>query len=193
MEQGIKVWLGLGIPILAGLIAAAAAVYSLSRQIRQQNELERKKVEAGYYTKALEVINAPADMLMKLAQDQHEFKNRLKIAPDQRLANYEASRTFNVEFQQSIKSYSDAMLKATYFAEMIEDGSALRKNGTNELFDALMSAQDAGVELMQIVPDAISEKIPIADLSKNPLYQRSEAASHAAAKAIIRRLKEMYR
>jgi len=180
------------IPILAGLIAAAVAIHSLSRQIQQQNELERKKVETSYLMKALDDINAPADMLMKLAQDTHEWKNRLKIAPEDKLANYEASRVFNVEFQQHVKSYSDAMLKVTYFAELIEDNSVLRKGGRNELFDALRAAQDAAVALLQIVPDAQSETIPLAELSKHPLYQKSEAMSHAAAKAIIRRLQEVY-
>jgi uncharacterized membrane-anchored protein YhcB (DUF1043 family) len=191
-EWKLSTGISLTIPVLVGLITAAAAIYALSLQLQQQNELERKRVEASYLTKALDKINSPADLLMKLAQDEHEFKNRLKIAPNDKLPNYEAGRAFGVEFQQGIKSYSDAMLTATYFSELIEDGSVLRKGGRNELFDALMASQDAGVALLQITPDAQSEKIPIAQLSTHPLYQKSEAASHVAAKAIIRRLQEIY-
>jgi hypothetical protein len=43
------------------------------------------------------------------------------------------------------------MLRATYFAELIDAESKLRKNGRNELFDALTAAHDSGVALMQIV------------------------------------------
>jgi ABC-type transport system involved in cytochrome bd biosynthesis fused ATPase/permease subunit len=179
------------VSVLLGLLSASVAIFSLAYQIRQQNELEQKRVEATYLTKALDVVHAPSDLLMKLAIDNHEFKNRLKVSQD-KLSNYEAERVFNESFQRNTTAYSDAMMNASYFAEMIEPESSQRKNGKNELFDAILRAQDASVALYQITPDAISERIPIADLSKHPLYVQADVAGREAAKAIVRRLQELY-
>lgn len=180
------------LPVFLGLVSAAVAIYSLSSQIRQQNELESKRVEATYLTKALDIVHTPTDLVMKLAIDNHEFKNRLKLSPETKLPNYEAGRAFNESFQHGTKAYSDAMMKASYFAELIEPDSRLRKNGRNELHDAIVQAQDATVALYQIVPDAISERIPIGHLQQQQLYARADAANREAAKAIVRRLQELY-
>jgi hypothetical protein len=128
---------------------------------------------------------------MKLAIDNHEFKNRLKVSQD-KTSNYEAERIFNESFQNNSTAYSDAMMRASYFAELIEPQSSLRKGGRNELLDAIMRAQDASVALYQIIPDAISERIPIAQLSQQPTYVRADTANREAAKAIVRRLQELY-
>jgi len=180
------------LPILGGLISAIVVIYSLWSQIRQQNELERKRVEATYLAKALDVVHTPSDVVMKLAIDNHEFKNRLKVSPETKVANYEAGRVFNESFQQSTRAYSDAMTKASYFAELIEPESSLRKGGRNELFEVMVRAQDATVALYQLVPDAISERIPLAQLSQQPLYVRADAANREAGKAMVRRLQELY-
>lgn len=185
-------WLTTFIPILVSVIATCGAIWSLSRQIAQQNELERKKVEATYLLKALDTVSAPGDILTKLAQDTHELKNRIKVLPADRTGNYDASYANLVVLQRSMKEYSDAMLRATYFAELIEADSVLRARGRNELFDALQAAQDAAVELMKIVPDVLPERVPIDQLGNHPLYRASEAANHRAARAIITRLSEIY-
>ena len=50
------------VPIALGLLSAAVAVSSLSCQIKEQNELERKRVEATYLMKALDVVHTPSDL-----------------------------------------------------------------------------------------------------------------------------------
>ena len=85
------------------VIATSAAIWSLSCQLQQQNELERKKVEASYLSKHWTQSTDLAISLMRPAQDTHELKNRIKALPAERAANYDASYLNHIELQRSMK------------------------------------------------------------------------------------------
>lgn len=184
---GRRAWL---VFVVVAAIAPTVALFTLAWQLRQQNSLERKRVETTYLLKALDVVHTPTDILMQVAIDTRMLDQTFgKIPEQQHRERFDSSAS---QFQTGIRKYSDAMMTAGYFAELIEPESTLRRNGMNQLFASIRAAEDASVALIEIAPAVRARQIPVETLAQHPRYRAADAANREAAKTIVRRLQELY-
>jgi hypothetical protein len=172
---------------LVPALVAGIPVLVLAFQLRQQNRLERKRIEAEYLRRALEVLDLPFQVMMRV-------NARCNVIAFQRrqgeMRDYEDQvLTLGAEWESATDKHLSALAAAISFA---------KEARRDELVRALDAASDTAIELRYIIIDALDRTRldqparDSPDIQDDDRFTKAAKARGWASRALVARIHEIY-
>jgi hypothetical protein len=175
---------------LVPVLVASVSILILAGQVRQQNRLERKKIEVEYLRQVLEVLQAPLQVLQKIQDMADELVLKRHTKQLSQLEVIHEMRALSREWSQTLQEFDRKLaIVLAYAAEQ----------KLHDLQNTLQYAFNTAHKLEQVVADAIkrgAEGPPM--FSTDITYPTDgEVAEYLKAQIvtsgrIVRRIKELY-
>ena len=183
-------WIEL-VKISVPILLAWVPLLVLARQIRQQNRLERARVEVEYLRKALEVLDLP---IRTMAQVQTQADQVIVGQAHDGLTVEQTERKFRqiaADWDSALEKHGATLHVALAFAH---------EQGERELGESLAEASRTGHELGMSVMRAVEpmmnlesrDILPGKEIVKRPEMQQAIQAWQRAAVLIVRRIRRLY-
>jgi hypothetical protein len=172
---------------LVPALVAGIPVLVLSFHLLQQNRLERKKIEAEYLRRALEVLDLPFQVMMRVNSRCNviAFQRRRAQLPD-----YEDQvLALGAEWETASDKHLSTLVVAISFANEAK---------RHDLAAALDAASDTAIDLRYIVVDALDRTRLDKPARDAPIIQQDEKfvkaaeARGQASRALVARIHEIY-
>ena len=168
-------------------LVAGIPVLVLAFQLLQQNRLERKKIEAEYLRRALEVLDLPFQVMIRVNLRCNVIAFQRRRAP---MTDYEDQvLALGADWQAASEKHMSALAAAISFANEAK---------RHDLATALNVASDTAIELGHVVVDALdrtrvdqpAREAP--DLRRDERFIKAAEARGRASRALVARIHEIY-
>lgn len=177
--------------VVVPVLLAGVPFVILARQIRQQNRLERVKVEVEYLRRVLDVLDLP---VRTLAQVQTRADETIVAQAWDGLSLDETKQRFRqiaADWDAALEKHGAAVYVAMSFAH---------EHGERELGESLAEANRASHELGASVRRALEpmlnldskDILPGKEIVDRPEMQRAIQAWQRAAGLVVRRIRRLY-
>src|SRR5712691_327682 len=166
--------------LITATLPGVLATRSLTKQLRHANQLERRKIDAGYLQGCLNVISKPLDAFYELTGDMRVAWHRRNVSEIDEAAYHDQQVAALMKWQAALNEF----LNANDIARQLSGSDTLRE-ALETLDHGCRQLAEIATRLTEVTPPDVNE-------NDKAVLQAFEHSQAAAIRHLVEEIRRIY-